>query len=490
MFTFIKKFLISLVFLLPSLTCTAGKEPTLDAAALNYDVLVRKGSLLNNPIQSTPTPLIPSTFSQQPFLLWDYAEGVTTDPATGVTHWEELLAFINANNITTLVTYIKDPSSFPFFNQYTTGPSVMTYLAKVPSTCTIYAMYDSSGFELPSPYPAASPTQLPSPYPALPNYFSNLPGKMLWAQQATNFLNRQISAAIDPQPPTPALPGQYQLLIDFMDYYRTENNLTNMLLCITFGISSKNPTYSNTSTFPIPQDLQTQLYLPPITPGDTSPEWRPGTTYPLLNLVVIQAYEDDMPYIFTIPTEPKTAADDLLHNFRDEPYLLGEGTISIDPGSKNVVGTGTQFVHGTYPIQADMPIGLLINGNIVKVGIVNESTPITDTTFSFYSSYGTGTSGSVPFYQTEIVNKWTFPYITSDQPSRICIMFSFENMQNNQDPFFGTWTTEQFMLFLKSFYNDGQTELPFYYQDANTSIPLPDNFGIYDFKIYQSNVGT
>jgi hypothetical protein len=67
-------------------------------------------------------------------------------------------------------------------------------------------------------------------------------------------------------------------------------------------------------------------------------------------------------------------------------------------------------------------------------------------------------------------------------------MFSFENIKNNDNPFFGSWSTSQFMSFLESFYSQGKTTLPIYMQDANTPIPMPNNFAIYDFTIFNENL--
>ena len=67
----------------------------------------------------------------------------------------------------------------------------------------------------------------------------------------------------------------------------------------------------------------------------------------------------------------------------------------------------------------------------------------------------------------------------------------FYNLHLNElrkDPFFGTWTQDQFMDFLTLFLKYGNTTLPFYMKDSNTPLSIPSNIGIYDFVIFQENM--
>jgi hypothetical protein len=291
-----------------------------------------------------------------------------------------------------------------------------------------------------------------------------------------------------------------------MDYYRyvNRNSMGNIRLAVTFGIDERNPTFSNLSTFPLPSQYVLLDIMPENFPstGGAAPPWRPGTTYALLNSVYIQVYQPDIPYIFTFPTNPTYAATSLLHNFRDEPYLpstvigSGNGTISYNMGSANISGTNTQFATGQtingvsniYQVIDGMPFGVqlsLPDPTITQIGIVDgDDYPITNTSFTFYSTVTHSSQNNVPFFQTEIVNKWTFPYATSSLVNNIYLMFSFENTTSGNKKFFGSWTIDQFMSFLQSFYSQGQTSFPIYNSDASTSIPLPNNFGIYDFNIF------
>lgn len=491
-----KSILVSLLAISISLNCY-GKAPTKESFSSMHDEFVLEG---NNLILSKTTPkktapiknlLESSAFSSYPFTLWDYAEDIqSTVASSGATHWTNLLAFISDNTIKKLITNVKDPSTFPFFGVSAEGPSFMTYAAKLPSSCELSILFELSDFAWDStPAPTPNPAALPSPYPALPSYFRDLPLKMEWVRQMIQIHGILITEVVlDAQPLNP--PGdfaEYQLLINYMDYFRKVNNLDNLRLAMTYGINVKEPTLSNLSSFPTPNNLAPPGNFPPLTGGFTAPEWRPDTTYPLLDQVYLQVYEPDMPYIFTLANNPTLAATSLLHNFRDEPYILGEGTISFSPSSRGITGTNTAFLTSVPPVTADMPIGVLQSNEMTLVGLVSETVPITETSLSVNSNPSIGGT-NLPFYQTELINKWTALFTTQEVVNNICLMFSFENQKNNKDPFFGTWTEDQFMDFLTSFLKQGNTTLPFYMQDPSTPLSIPANIGIYDFVIFQDNM--
>ena len=490
---FTKTLFISLLALSFSLNCY-GKIPTKESLLNSHDQFVSEGRNLIRSKTTTPPPieelLESSPFSSYPFVLWDYAEDIqSTDSTSDATHWTNLLAFISKNTITKVITNVKDPSTFPFFGVSAEGASFMTYAATIPSSCELAILFELSDFAWDStPPPTPNPAALPSPYPALPSYFADLPLKMEWVRQMIDLGIPIKEVVLDAQPIDP--PGdfaEYQLLINYMDYFCTVNNLDNLRLAMTYGINVKEPTLSNLSSFPTPINLAPPGNFPPLTSGFTAPEWRPSTTHALLGQVYIQVYEPDMPYIFTLPNNPTLAATSLLHNFRDEPYILGEGTISFSPSSKVVTGTNTAFLTSVPPVTADMPIGVLQSNAMVLVGLVSETVPITENSLSVNSN-PSSSGTNLPFYQTELINKWTFPFTTQKVVNNICLIFSFENQENNKDPFFGTWTQDQFMDFLTLFLKYGNTTLPFYMKDSNTPLSIPSNIGIYDFVIFQENM--
>ncbi len=466
-----------------------AKEPVKEQISSVYDDYIVRGNASVKKISS------PSPFSLYPFVLWDYADDISSeDTPSAIKHWENLLQFIASNNIVRVITDIKDPSHFPFFGVSAPAPSFTNYAQKIPPSCELAVFFALDGFAWDSmPAPVPVPSILPSPYPMLPAYFLDLPLKMEWVKQMIALGVNIKEVVLDPQPAmVHGNVADYQLLIDFMDYFCTENNL-DVRLGVTYGISERTPTYANLDTFPTDPGLGALPgNFPPLTSGYMAPEWRPTTTYPLLDHVYVQAYEPDIPYIFTLPNNPSLAASCLLSNFRGDPYVQGIGTISFSSSSKDVVGTNTVFSTGdpqTHLLQVieDMPLGAMQAKVLTRIGIVSEDVAVTNTTLSLNSN--PPFSGSnVPFYQTEIINKWIFPFTNPTVVNNIYIMFSFENLQNNNDPFFGTWSTSQFMAFLQSFYGQGQSELPIYMQDANTPIPMPNNFAIYDFNIFQQNI--
>jgi hypothetical protein len=72
-------------------------------------------------LESRLTPALFPALATQPFVLWEYADDVTSVVQTGITHWKDLAAFIAQNNITRVITDIKDPSHFPFFDVPASG---------------------------------------------------------------------------------------------------------------------------------------------------------------------------------------------------------------------------------------------------------------------------------------------------------------------------------------------------------------------------------
>ncbi len=484
------RILLVLVFAGIQIDLCAKERKKEDIASIYDDFVVRGQNL----VQKRKSSLRSSAFSTYPFVLWDYAEDIqSTSPNSGPVHWNNLLQFISENTITRVITNIKNPSTFPFFSVQQKTNSFISYAKQLPSSCELAVLFDLSSFILNETSSGPAPSALPSPYPALPSYFQQLPEKMDWVRQMIGLGVNIKEVVLDPQPAKEhGTVGDYQLLIDFMDYFCTVNNL-EVRLAVTYGISERTPAYANLDVFPTDSGLvPLPDNFPPLTKGLLAPEWRPHSIEPLLDHVYIQAYEPDMPYVFTLSADPILAATSLLHNFRDEPYVQGIGTISFSSTSTEIKGSGTSFLKGNpktglLAVIEDMPIGVMQAGNILPIGIVSESVPITATTLSFNSPPPIS-GNNLPFYQTEIINKWVFPFTNPIVASKIYIMFSFENFKNNQDPFFGTWSADQFMVFLNSFYTQGQNSLPIYMQSEDVSIPLSNNFVIYDFNIFDQNM--
>ncbi len=486
------KFSIGITIGFFCLSSVFSQEPNYGSMQSVFDDYVKQGNLVVNAV-TTPS-LSPNTaFSQQAFVLWDYAEDISgADPmTTGRIHWQNLINFVKANNITRLITNIKNPKKFGFFaDSNPAAQSFAYYASQLPSTCQLAVLFDCDTFELVGPDTPSPDNSYPG-YLALPAYFANLPEKLLWVQRMLESQHVNITEVVlDPQNACSSSGGgngDYQLLIDFMDYYFTENSLS-VGKGLTVGVDAHSFTFCNLSLFPLDSTLAA-LVPANFPPTSTGPQWRSGSTAPMLSSVYVQAYDPQIPYVFTLKNNPTQAATDFLHNFRDEPYLLGNGTISFVNGSTQITGSGTSFL-GTITnnivldqVVDGMPIGVSVGGSISRVGLSNGNAP-SNTLINVYSAIPLDSQTNVPFYQTEIVNKWTYPYITTSMANNIYLMFSFENSNVGNALFFGSWTVDQFMSFLQSFYSQGQSSLPIYMSDPSTNIPLPNNFAIYDFDIF------
>ena len=132
----------------------------------------------------------PSNFAGWNFVLWDYADEVTPDPQTAQQHWQTLIGFIQKNNIRRVITMIKDPSNFPFFD-LNQSPSDQYFiywaiqLSKLAPNCDLQVFFDKDAFKsIAKPLP---PFDLPDPFHKLTETtFANLPDKMCWVVAMRN----------------------------------------------------------------------------------------------------------------------------------------------------------------------------------------------------------------------------------------------------------------------------------------------------------------
>jgi hypothetical protein len=446
------------------------------------------------------------SFASWNFVLWDYADEVT-NVKTAQTHWSNLIAFAQKNNLRRVITMIKDPSQFPFFDiNQQKGNQYFIYwaqtFAKTVPNCDLCVFFDLTAFTNPKLTPAM-PTDLPDPFLKLDSTtFLNLPDKMSWvlamAQLGAPIKEVDLDPECDPVGPgVGGGMGAKQLLINYMNYFRNQNaSLKNVRLGLCLGFDVKSLTFVNLSNLPLPNaadEYNLDNLLPAddnyynfptkIAPGNW---WGSSSSRPLLDSVYIEAYDNTTPYNFTLQNNPALAAENMLHLYRDEPYMPGTGTITVNTKSKQVTGIGTQFV--TQGVTDGTPFGVTQGSSGTIAGRVNGSNPITATQATFYStSQVNGTS--VPYLISESPVKWTFPSIDPNYNpqllNNICFMFSIE------PKYFGGWTLSNFLLFMTNFYNFGQSALPIYTKAMNDTqtiyVPLPNNFGIYDFRQLQIN---
>lgn len=462
------------------------------------------------------------TFDTWNFVLWDYADEVTTDPSTAQAHWKTLIGFVQQNKIRRVITFIKDPSQYPFYSINQTPDQqyfiywAKTFAAQCPS-CDLQVFFDRTAFN--SQITTHGPTDLPSPFASITTTnFLNLPDKMTWVWGMLGMGVPIKEVDLDPEcsfntpsdcgsaPNLGGGMGAKQLLINFMNYYRYQNSrFSNVRLGVCLGFDVKSLTFLNLSTLPLPSngdeyDLNQLLpancnyYNFPTKIAPTT-WWGANSPAPLLDSVYIEAYDHSIPYNFTLQSNPTLAATNMLHLYRDEPYMPGSGLISFSSTSKQLTGINTQFL--TQGVTDGTPFGVVQGPSMTTIGLVNGSLPITNTSATFYSN-ATLSGNSMAYSISESPIKWVFPSVNPKvNPqllNNICFMFSLEPNPVDQQPntpYFGTWTLDQFLLFMATFYSQGQTALPIYtqssYPDPTVYTPLPKNFGIYDFRQLQAN---
>lgn len=455
----------------------------------------------------------PPTFDTWNFVLWDYADEVV-DVKTAQAHWETLIKFVAKNKIRRVITYIKDPSTYAFFDiNQQQGNNYFLYYAKQFVTqfkgqCDLCVFFDRWKFQNPKLAPAV-PNDLPSVFPSInTTTFLNLNDKMSWVLGMSQLVNIA-EVALDPEcdfaPPTPSNPlGAYQLLVNYMNYFRNyhSSEIKNVRIGICYGFDEKPMTFVNLSTLPLPANgdynLQTYVsnadvnyyYFPTV----IDPNWQSHFTAPIVDSVYIEAYDNTIPYNFTLSSTPDIAAQNMLHLDRDEAYKPGTGTITVNANNpKELDGTNTMF---TKEVVQSVPVSLQQkDGSYQFAGLVDQVT--SDTVMTINSdSQAQGINAN--FMISESPLKWWYPCIDpSTNPNllgNICMMFSLENT------FFGQngWTLEAFLQFVNTFYSSGQTSgnpaLPIYSEAMTPGdnpepvfVSLPRNFGVYDFYQIQTN---
>lgn len=465
-------------------------------------------------------------FSSQNFTLWDIDED-SPKCNSFQDHYTSLVAFVKANNIRRVVVYPKDPDANPFFvltSQSISNPKTFAYYVKqlVDLGCEVEIQFDYSNFAASQPFsPIYSYNS--EPLPSTNFYFSNLPQKMNWVAGIMKLIPQVRGITIDPEDDNnPQGNTGYQLIINYMDMYRYDpnNNISNLKTGMTFGINVRNFTFANTTTFTYDNTQPTfYQYLvpscytaglqrypgipytdtsvkPPVTyPNEDVSSWRPSpiSTAPLLDTVYIQVYEDDMPYIFSLSNDPQLAGLALIDAMNQIPYVPAQGLITTTTNSTAVVGKGTNFTKAMEGLS--IGVGSVAAGNVTTLGIINT---VTDATHLTLNGPTTTAVSNKPFLQTEIVMKWPFPYTSTTTANRIYLMFSVETVPEDGHSFFGTWTLNQFMTFVKTFYTQGQTQGIYqsppqgntdYCDTVNNPsiIPLPNNFAIYTYyKLLQT----
>lgn len=464
-------------------------------------------------------------FAAQNFTLWDIDED-SPGTTTYQQHYAGLVTFVQTNYIRRVIVYPKDPDYNPFFllsKQNVKDPNTFAYYIQqlVNLGCQVEIQFDYSNFAESQPFTPVytyNNTQIPSN----DFYFANLPQKMNWVAGIMKLIPQVRGVTIDPEDSDNTQGNTaYQLIINYMDMYRydSSNQVPNMKTGMTFGINVRNFSFANATnfTYNASQPVYYQYTMPScytatlqrfpgvpyvdksVSPSVTYPNedissWRPSpvSTAPLLDTVYIQAYEDDMPYIFTLSSNPELAGQALVNALSGIPYVPCTGTITTTKNSKSVVGSGTSFTSDLV----GLPIGVGVVPNVTTIGIVNS---VTDSTHLTLNGPATAVVSQQPYLTTEISMKWVFPYASKQTANRIYLMFSVETDAEDGHQFFGTWTLNEFMSFVKAFYAQGQVQGIYQAPPGSSTsyctavgnpsmIPLPNNFAIFTYyKLLQTN---
>ena len=325
----------------------------------------------------------------------------------------------------------------------------------------------------------------------------------------------------------------YQRIVDWLDNQKRVNDLSALRIGLALEVDSQNFAKVNVSDFPMASDLIGVLdaaspELASFTQGIAPPSWRAaGDNTSLLQSVYLEAYvgcgrvpagKPDAGQILTqgsywrwmnncgcndsatpVPTSPAVAALAFQRSLQRIPSVPSVGSIVATPqGAPNVqiTGTGTNFdftnkfspyedytriaiakPDGTFIPDITQQLSWVLplsSGSVVANALLAGATG---------PQVNAGTA-PLPFYYTEIPFFWGAPSMTPAMVNRIFFAFSAE--KDTLLPFFGYWTSDNFVSFVDQFRNatQGTDATKTIYQDsAGNGIAMPmNNFAIYDLK--------
>ena len=325
----------------------------------------------------------------------------------------------------------------------------------------------------------------------------------------------------------------YQRIVDWLDNQKRVNGLSALRIGLALEVDSQNFAKVNVSDFPMASDLIGVLdaaspELASHTNGSTPPTWRAsGDNISLLQSVYLEAYvgcgevpqgKPDAGQILTqgsywrwmtnggcndsatpVPTSPAVAALAFQRSLQRVPSVASVGSIVATPqGAPNVLmtGTGTNFDYTNQfcpyedytRIAIAKPDGTFIPDITQQLSWV---LPLSSGSVAANALLAGATGPQVnagtaplPFYYTEIPFDWGAPSMTPAMVNRIFFAFSAE--KDTLLPFFGYWTSDNFVSFVDQFRNatQGTDATKTIYQDsAGNAIAMPmNNFAIYDLK--------
>ena len=490
---------------------------------------------------ATTSTLAAAAASISDVALWDYRDTAPSEVTLPNYHaW--LLQWCKDNPPTRLVLYVSSPcvgDSFASFYDPTAAPTsgsipttfvdFLADLATASPTVEVELMMDRSAFpEGGASTPCWSGVASSHPSLPLPTAWSNLPLALDWVGDL--LANPALASGplrgitLDPELGT-STPGStcvaignhatsisYQQVIDWVDAWKYANGHTTFRAGMTFEVDSPTFTKLNVSDFPMSSELAGLVAAgsPELTCRLSSgtPNWRPGTTAPLLQTAYMQVYvacgsgpqgitqagsfwrwqtEDGCETgAAPTPRSATEAADALRLNMTQSPGSLGPGTLMAAAAGGTVTWTGVDTLFTEWPEYTRVAAVQSDGSTIPSAAEGGKWTFQTATSDTAATGYGpqVGTSGAqLPYRYSELLMNWQVPYITSAMTQRVWPMFSAE--KDTLLPFFGYWTEQEFLAFLDAFAaaTDGSdADHAIYMSDASTPLAAPPNWGLYDLR--------
>lgn len=492
---------------------------------------------------TVPSPSAKSQFADIGFNLWVYQSG--TSASSGKTYPDEyknLVTFVKNYNITKVIYYVPYNADTDYFNpQAASGTSSLVQDLQtnpLPSFCQLEFQFDKNAFSYTTPNSYTSPTQTSILTPAnrfegnnyigsgsTAAYFLDLEKKLNWVLDMQAALANTepftiTGITIDPEgsglPPTAGVvETAYHILLNYIDSYLVANNqLGSLTNNITYGVNSTTPAYADRSTIPLASGSQIgnsvvagKIYSFPL---DNQPPWRTDQTTPLIDNVYIQAYQPNMPYIFTNSLNGSNNAGDIaakrmLQLLSKVPYLIGPGTITFTLNGTTVTGQGVDFTQalnvggvGGYtktgvPIDSQVAylppggsqtcLNPFTSGEPSDPRCSNDVIAVTSSELTLNSPITASTpSAPVQWLTVELLANWRNFSVTQDMVNGITFFFSAESAQPNT--YFGSWTLNEFVNFAQQFKSQGQTYGVFQSASGGDSpLPIGPNIGIYSYDI-------
>lgn len=488
--------------------------------------------------KNSSTPSAVQKFNNQSFTLWLLAKELNDLP----TYYSNIVTFCKNHNIKKVVWYLGYTSqSASFYDPHSTNPSSFVQLltnanTALPATTQLELRIECASMAPSFLYTGASPAPTAPTFTVLPNYMSSSQGCLYnclwWVRDLFKAVspikpNLISGVTIDPQNncTSDVLPYTInadltsaaiiadQALVNYLDEFASVNaDFYPLQRGMTFDGSAKKQIFGNRATLPITDPLlinDTSLvydtsnglsmyFYNKTSPTRTAPWTRPDPTAPFLHNVYPQLYNLQAPFIYTLSNQPQLAGIKFLQFLSSIPYcpgLTSNGTpshISFTQGSKDIIGLGTRFDTelNSSGLNGNSPLAV-IDQNGQQQCLIPTTDPSTacgakvstitdDTHLSLASPVTINTpSTPLPWLYTETEINYLEYALTPEMVSGISMTFSAEG-----DPahaFFGTWTLDQFMNFMTTFYAQGQTSYS-PYRSASAPIQVPNLFTIFTYE--------